>query len=426
MTSRVDSHAAASCSSSKSTCQVGRGGVFRPAPRISRPPATPFKPYRRNAAVVPAATAPERITTEEKPPQMQAAGDWFFTETGQKSWVEAMQLTTLTPELPQLLRDMGIKYEPDRLAASLSRRSGDLNNRAIKVALLLGGFLTGVLSDAATGQLENNSAKRAQQLRKVLSDLGPSFIKVGQALSSRPDLLPKTYLEILSGLQDRLPSFPSPVAYALIEEELGAPIDSIYSSLSAEPVAAASLGQVYKGVLRSTGEEVAVKVQRPGIGESIAVDMVLLRRLISGIDKNIPFISQPLVPLVDEFASKLFGELDYEQEGRNCEKFGELYKNVPRVGVPKIKWEATARRVLTMEWIDGVKMTDAPAMAASGFDLVDYVTVGVECTLRQLLVRSFFSFFSFLLLLLCVRRKKERKDLFIYLFTHSFLITFAG
>jgi aarF domain-containing kinase len=301
-----------------------------------------------------------------------------------------MQLTTLTPELPELLREMGIKYEPERLAASLGQRPGELNKRAFKVATSLGRFLTAIIADYASGQLYNNAEYRSKQFRDVLSDLGPSFIKVGQALSSRPDLLPKPYLEALSTLQDRLPSFPTPVALALIEEELGAPVDSIYSSLTAEPVAAASLGQVYKGVLRSTGEEVAVKVQRPGIGEAIAVDMVLLRRLMAAVDRHLTIISQPLVPLVDEFAGRLFGELDYEQEGRNAEKFQKLYAHVPKVGVPKIKWEATSRLVLTMEWIDGVKLTDEPAMAAAGLNVVDFVTIGVECTLRQLLERGFF------------------------------------
>lgn len=341
--------------------------------------------------------------------------DWFYTETGQQSWVrdlcfspvcvihsthrpyhmctfqvEAMQLNNLTPELPELLREMGVKYEPDRLSAALSQRPAELTSRALKVATTLGAFITGALTDAASGQLYSNAPSRSNQLRRVLSDLGPSFIKVGQALSSRPDLLPKPYLEALSKLQDRLPSFPTPVAHAVIEEELGVSVDSIFSYLSPEPVAAASLGQVYRGVLRSTGEEVAVKVQRPGIGESIAVDMVLLRRLVGAFDRHIPAISQPLVPLVDEFAGRLFAELDYMQEGRNAERFAKLYAHVPRVGVPKIKWEATSRRVLTMEWIEGVKLTDQEAMDREGLDVVDFVTVGVECTLRQLLEAGFF------------------------------------
>lgn len=134
-------------------------------------------------------------------------------------------------------------------------------------------------------------------------------------------LSPQVYLEALSELQDRLPSFPNEIAWSVMEEELGQPVSEVYEQLSEAPVAAASLGQVYKGVLRETGDVVAVKVQRPGIGESIAVDMLLLRRLMGAVDRNLPQVSQPLVPLVDEFAARLFAELDYVAEGRNAEKF---------------------------------------------------------------------------------------------------------
>lgn len=285
---------------------------------------------------------------------------------------------------------MGVSYEPDRLAAAVGRKPTEVTTRAGQVSFLLGGVLAGMLADIASGQFEFNAPKRAAQLSSVLGRLGPSFIKVGQALSARPDLLPKPYLNALSQLQDRLPSFPTPVARALIEEELGKPVEDIFSEISEHPVAAASLGQVFRAVLRSTGEEVAVKVQRPGISEGIAIDMVLLRKLMTSVDNNISVISQPLVPFVDEFAGRLFAELDYEQEGKNAERFAKLYSHVPRVRVPEIKWEATSRRVLTMEWIDGVKLTNQEAMASAGLDVVDFVTVGVECTLRQLLEAGFF------------------------------------
>eukprot|EP00884_Botryococcus_braunii_P007201 jgi/Botrbrau1/16482/Bobra.0142s0076.1 len=321
--------------------------------------------------------------------------DFFYTESGQKEWVSAMELQTLTPELPQLLREIGVKYDPDRLAQVLSSRKLEIGGRAVRVAAVLGGFVATLFQDFATGQLENNTQRRAIELRNLLGSLGPSFVKIGQALASRPDLLPQPYLESLSMLQDRLQSFPTPIALAVIEEELGCPVSEVFSELSPEPIAAASLGQVYRGRLRSTGEEVAVKVQRPGIGESIALDMLLLRRLMMTIDNNLHEIgkykvSQPLVPLVDEFASRLFSELDYVQEGHNCERFSELYGNLPRIRTPKIVWEYTRRRVLTMEWIEGVKLTNRAAMEARGLEVVDFVDVGIECTLRQLLDHGYF------------------------------------
>ena len=145
------------------------------------------------------------------------------------------------------------------------------------------------------------------------------------------------YLEALSELQDRIESYPTAVAFKVIEDELGKPLEEIFSEITSEPVAAASLGQVYKAILKDTGELVAVKVQRPNIGETIAMDMLLLRRLMKVVDDRVDAISQPLVPLVDEFAQRLFGELDYVAEGQSCEKFTELYKDVPRVKTPGIR-----------------------------------------------------------------------------------------
>ncbi|KAI8476423.1 MAG: ABC1 family-domain-containing protein [Monoraphidium minutum] len=323
-----------------------------------------------------------------------AEGGWSFTAGGgQRQWVDAMQLDRLGPELPQLLVELGIRYDPDKLAAVLDSKWPQVYGRAVRIATSLGGFIAKVVSDYALGAIETNAPKRSLELRNLLSGLGPSFVKIGQALSARPDLLPQVYLDTLSDLQDRLPSFPNEIAFSVIEEELGRPIQQVYSEISEEPVAAASLGQVYRAVLRETGERVAVKVQRPGIGESIAIDMLLLRRLMGVVDSSLLpqiGIAQPLVPLVDEFAARLFGELDYVQEGKSCEKFQELYGSMPRVRTPRIVWGSTSRRILTMEWIEGVKLTNKEAMAAAGLSITDFVDVGIECTLRQLLESGFF------------------------------------
>jgi aarF domain-containing kinase len=167
-------------------------------------------------------------------------------------------------------------------------------------------------------------------------------------------------------------------------------VEDIFSEISPEPVAAASLGQVYKARLRSTNELVAVKVQRPSIGDSIALDMFLVRKAAGWLDRNTELLSTDLVPLVDEFAKRLFGELDYVAEGHHAERFAELYGGLPRVRVPKIHWDYVARRVLVMEWIDGVKLTDERAMAERGLLVTDFVDVGIECSLRQLLEHGYF------------------------------------
>ena len=144
---------------------------------------------------------------------------------------------------------------------------------------------------------------------------------MGQALSVRPDLVPPVYISTLETLQDKIPSFDTKVARELIELELGRRVGEMFEGMTEAPVAAASLGQVYKARLLEGGQPVAIKVQRPGITDGIAKDMLLLRIILEFLDSNdILPLTQPLVPIIDEFTSKLFGELDYVREGENCEQ----------------------------------------------------------------------------------------------------------
>ena len=129
--------------------------------------------------------------------------------------------------------------------------------------------------------------------------LGPAFIKAGQALSTRPDIVPPLLLEELAGLQDQLPGFDSALAMACIEEDLGAPVAELYAELERQPISAASLGQVHRGVLRS-GERVAVKVQRPGLREQITLDLYIVRQIAAWLNRNVRLIRSDLVALIDE------------------------------------------------------------------------------------------------------------------------------
>lgn len=243
--------------------------------------------------------------------------------------------------------------------------------------------------DRQTGRLEQNQPKRAIKLRQILTNLGPAYIKVGQALSTRPDLVPPRYLDELTLLQDQLPPFPNEVAFRFIEEELGDRPDKIYAELSAAPVAAASLGQVYKGKLWS-GETVAVKVQRPGLAQQITLDLYILRRLAAWAARNVKRVRSDLVGIMDEFGARIFEEMDYTQEGRNAERFAQLYGHLSDIYVPRIYWQYTQRRVLTMEWITGTKLTNTHAIRAQGIDAGYLVEVGVQCSLLQLLEHGFF------------------------------------
>ena len=262
--------------------------------------------------------------------------------------------------------------------------------RAFSVALMLGSFVLGLLLDRVFGRKEINEPKRATQLRRILTDLGPTFIKVGQALSTRPDLISPKFLDELIKLQDQLPPFDSRIAQLIVERELGRTPDEVYSYISPEPVAAASLGQVYKARLY-TGEEVAVKVQRPHLVPIICRDLYLLRWAAGWLAPWLPLnLGHDLTLIVDEFGSKLFEEIDYLNEGRNAETFAANFADDPMVKVPSIYWRYTSTRVLTMEWIDGIKLTDIEQVKAAGLDSDDLVTIGVSSGLRQLLEFGFF------------------------------------
>jgi predicted unusual protein kinase regulating ubiquinone biosynthesis (AarF/ABC1/UbiB family) len=288
-----------------------------------------------------------------------------------------------TPETESL------RYDPIAIAEYYSQRPAQVWGRFFAVIYPTLTFFLQLWWDFRTGQGQRNERKRAIQLRDLLTNLGPSYIKIGQALSTRPDLVPASYLEELTQLQDQLPPFPNEVAYQFIEEELGAYPTEIYAELSPKPIAAASLGQVYKGKLK-TGETVAVKVQRPDLAQKIAIDIYILRGLSAWAQKNIKRIRSDLVGIIDEFASRIFEEMDYTQEGHNAERFAKLYGHMKDIYVPRIYWPYTRRRVLTMEWIDGVKLTQVEAIRSQGIDATHLVNVGVQCSLRQLLEHGFF------------------------------------
>jgi predicted unusual protein kinase regulating ubiquinone biosynthesis (AarF/ABC1/UbiB family) len=281
------------------------------------------------------------------------------------------------------------RYDPEVIAACYRGRPVQVWGRILSVFWTFLGFMGGLWWDRSFGQIERNQPKRAARLREILTDLGPAYIKIGQALSTRPDLVPPLYLEELTLLQDQLPPFPNEVAFQFIEEELGDRPDKIYAELSPDPVAAASLGQVYKGKLKS-GETVAVKVQRPGLSQQITLDLYILRRLAEWASKNLKQVRSDLVGIMDEFGSRIFEEMDYTQEGHNAERFAQLYGHMPDIYVPRIYWQYTQRRVLTMEWINGTKLTNPLAIRAQGNDAGYLIEVGVQCSLLQLLEHGFF------------------------------------
>lgn len=284
---------------------------------------------------------------------------------------------------------MQLYYDPVAIAASYRQRPLSVWGRGFTVVLTFLSFIISLGWDWVRGRIVQNQQLRASILRQKLIQLGPTFIKLGQILSCRPDLIPPIYVEEFANLQDKLPPFPNQEAYQIIAEELGCSYDQIYAELSPQPVAAASLGQVYKGKLK-TGEIVAVKVQRPNLLESISLDIYLLRKLAAWAQNNIPYIHSDLVALSDELAARLFEETDYINEGNNAQRFAKLYGDLTDIYVPGIYFEYTGRRVLTMEWVDGVKLTSIEAILQQGLNPDNLVAVGFNCSLRQLLQGGFF------------------------------------
>ncbi|WP_411868985.1 AarF/UbiB family protein [Vulcanococcus limneticus] len=295
-------------------------------------------------------------------------------------------------DLSDFLEAAGLlSYDPAAITRIYAGHPQRLIRRLWQTLVPIGLYLLGVGVDWLTGRLNNkgHARVRAKEAADLVASLGPAFIKAGQALSTRPDIVPPLLLEELAQLQDQLPGFDSALAMACIEEDLGAPVDAIYAELEREPISAASLGQVHRGVLR-TGERVAVKVQRPGLREQITLDLYIVRNIAAWLNRNVGLIRSDLVALIDELGKRVFEEMDYCNEGANAEAFAALHAHNPRIAVPRIYHQATSRRVLTMEWIDGVKLTNLEAVRALGIDPDDMVTVGVNCSLQQLLEHGFF------------------------------------
>jgi predicted unusual protein kinase regulating ubiquinone biosynthesis (AarF/ABC1/UbiB family) len=225
------------------------------------------------------------------------------------------------------------------------------------------GFVADTVLDANLFNREEQMVEqRSQELLELVSDLGPTFIKVGQALSTRTDLLPAKYAKGLTGLQDAVPPFSGELGRAVIEQELGIKIDDVFSSLSQEPVASASIGQVYRGTLRDSGVEVAVKVQRPFVLPTVALDLYMMRSL-APLWKKSQDISTDLVGLVDAWGEGFVNELDYKAEARATTEFSKAMKDrgLGSVFAPEVVEELSSTHVLTTKWVDGERLSSSNA-----------------------------------------------------------------
>ena len=280
-------------------------------------------------------------------------------------------------------RTSGRKARFQEWALDAARRLLDKLTRGLRLLIFRGA--------EGSERKEARLAKQAVWLRESLIWLGPTFIKIGQALGTRGDLLPLSYIKELSTLQDQVPAFPTAEAYARIEGELGRTLHEAYAEIDAEPIAAASLGQVYRARLH-TGEEVAVKVQRPNLSELISFDIAILYRLIQLVNRFFPEANENAdwEGMLREFHKTIFEEMDYAQEGRNADRFRQNFRDWRAIRVPKVYWSHTTARVLTLEFIRGTKVIDLEALRARRISPVKVNRLLVKTYLKQLLEDGFF------------------------------------
>jgi ABC1 atypical kinase-like domain len=252
-------------------------------------------------------------------------------------------------EISWRVAEPAVKYDSALLAERFFAQPFKWLQRNAQFLVPMTFFTIRVLSDILLNKELVNRVKRADEILNIISAQSPALIKAGQALASRPDLLPKEYLDSLQKLQDRCPAYPTAQAISLFEAELGQSFDDVFDldTETSQPIAAASIGQVYKGRLRSNGAKVAIKIQRPYCEESIAVDMFIMRwyasltqRALKALGRNIDLVS-----VIDDFGDLIYREIDYRAEAVNAQRFAELYASIPDVFVPKIYTDLSTSKV---------------------------------------------------------------------------------
>jgi len=242
----------------------------------------------------------------------------------------------------------------------------------------------------AEGAERQGKLTTPQRMFLAINELGPTFIKIGQIISTRPDLVPWPYLEQLEKLQDMVPPFPAEQVEEIFRQDQQKSLAEVFVDFESVPIASASIAQVHRARLM-TGESVVIKVQRPDIQRVIELDLEILFGLARLLEARTVWGKHyGLVDTLEEFAQALRAELDFTSEGRNADRFYNLFSDDPGVVIPKVYWEYSSRRFLVMEYIDGIKMTSTEQLRSEGFDLQQIGRNFVNAILRQIYVFGFF------------------------------------
>jgi predicted unusual protein kinase regulating ubiquinone biosynthesis (AarF/ABC1/UbiB family) len=359
-----------------------------------------------NGAAGEARALPPARPAESPLRQVEEVGAEEFEARGWRAWWRLAQIARVlgTMSLYLFLNDYDIRADFNRRVAARKLEEAQAGarfdyfkawardlflrralHRVIRLVRLF------VYRGAEEGRSKERQLERqGVWLRENLIALGPTFIKIGQALGTRADLLPLAYVKELSTLQDRVPPFPTAEAFARIEAELGRNLSEAYAEIDSEPVASASLGQVYRARLHA-GQEVAVKVQRPHLREAVGFDVSVLAR-ITRFMARFPSLSENAdwEGMLREFRATIHEEMDYVREAKNAERFRRSFRDWRAVRVPRIYWTHTTARVLTMEFIRGTKVTDLEALRARRISPVKVNRLLVRTYLKQLLEDGFF------------------------------------
>jgi predicted unusual protein kinase regulating ubiquinone biosynthesis (AarF/ABC1/UbiB family) len=357
-----------------------------------------------HTSVTPVATAPKHGPTP--PPLTEELVDQLLDGRGLRGWLRAARVSIVLGllSLYLFLDSYDIRADFNRRTIQRLREQARQTNRSERLNLWMRSWvyegldlfirvLLYVVFRGAEGSALKDARlqKQALWLRESLIRLGPTFIKMGQALGTRADLLPLAYVKELALLQDQVPAYSTAEAFARIESELGRPLHEAYAEIDSEPIASASLGQVYRARL-SSGEEVAVKVQRPALAEAISIDVAILYRLVKLTNRFFPKANENAdwEGMLHEFYSTIFEELDYVKEGRNADRFRYNFRTWRPIRVPKVFWSHTTARVLTLEFIRGTKVVDIEGLRARRISAVKVNRLLVRTYLKQLLEDGFF------------------------------------
>ncbi|MBP2027628.1 ubiquinone biosynthesis protein [Acetoanaerobium pronyense] len=247
--------------------------------------------------------------------------------------------------------------------------------------------IVGKISGASNKDILNMSVN--ERIKNVLEELGVTFIKLGQILSTRIDIIDIDLAEELSKLQDNVKCFSFDEAREIFEEEIGLSLSEVFYSFNEVPIASASIGQVYEGILRS-GEKVIIKIQKPNIEEVIKTDIEILKGIAKLLDDNFKDIGINLSEIADEFSTQLLRELDYTFEGRNCEKFREIYISNKDIYIPSVNWEFTSDKVLMLEQINGIKISDLKVLTKPHYDKKKIAKLWIKTYMEQIFINGFF------------------------------------